>query len=240
VVDVFGADPRVIAMTITNEVNVTFSPNTSDGGYPGARDALIEGVEAAHAEALRRHYRRLRFGFTFAYRFSAADDTAFFAYLAAHGGAAFRAALGFVGLDFYPGSIYPPGIAPGETYRGEMAQALGTLRRCFMPKGSIRAAVPIWITENGVPGGAGRSEAQQAGALRELVRAARDYSATFNVSDYRWFNLRDSRSSPSASLFQTDGLLRDSYTRKPAFGAFRAAIESFGSLEPLGGRRRQP
>jgi len=36
VVDVFGPNPHVVAMTITNEVNVTFSPNTSDGAYTGA------------------------------------------------------------------------------------------------------------------------------------------------------------------------------------------------------------
>jgi hypothetical protein len=238
VVDVFGSDPRVIAMTITNEVNVTFSPNTSDGAYPRARDALIEGVEAAHAEALRRHYRQLRFGFTFAYRFSAAADTSFFAYLAAHASAAFRAALGFVGLDFYPGSIYPPAVAPGDTYRSDMAQALGTLRRCFMPIASLGTGVPIWITENGVPSGAGRTEAQQASALSELVRAARAYSGTFNVSDYRWFNLRDSRTSTNGSLFQSDGLLRDDYTRKLSFASFRALIGSFGQRQPNAGRGR--
>src|SRR5947209_12043506 len=31
VVDTFGSDPRVVSMTITNEVNLNFSPNTSDG-----------------------------------------------------------------------------------------------------------------------------------------------------------------------------------------------------------------
>jgi hypothetical protein len=126
VVDVFGPDPRVVSMTITNEVNVTFSPNTSDGSYQNARDALIDGIEAAHQEAVKRGYRQLRFGFTYAYRFSPPADAAFFTYLGQHGGSAFRQALGFVGLDFYPGSVYPPTMAPGDTYRAEMAQALGT------------------------------------------------------------------------------------------------------------------
>src|SRR5947209_20319340 len=31
VVDTFGADRHVVSMTITNEVNINFSPNTSDG-----------------------------------------------------------------------------------------------------------------------------------------------------------------------------------------------------------------
>jgi hypothetical protein len=237
VVDVLGSNPRVVAMTITNEVNVTFSPNTSDGAYAGARDALIGGVEAAHDEALRRGYDQLRFGFTYAYRFSPVDDASFFTYLGAHGGAALQRALDFVGLDFYPGSVYPPALAPGDTYRAEMAQALGTLRRCFMPLGGIGGRVPIWITENGVPTGGNVTETQQAVDLRQLVDAAQAYSGTFNVTDYRWFNLRDSTSSGAGSLpgaaatFATDGLLRDDYTAKPAFAAYRAAIAALGRLE---------
>ena len=108
VVDVFGSDPHVVSMTITNEVNVTFSPNTSDGSYTSAQDALIQGIEAAHDEAVKRGDTQLRFGFTYAYRFSPAGDARFFAYLGAHGGSAFRQALGFVGADVYPGSVYPP------------------------------------------------------------------------------------------------------------------------------------
>jgi hypothetical protein len=238
VVDAVGSNRRVVAMTITNEVNVTFSPNTSDGAYTGARDALIDGVEAAHDEALRRGDDQLRFGFTYAYRFSPVDDAAFFSYLGAHGGVALQRALGFVGLDFYPGSVYPPAMAPGDTYRSEMAQALGTLRRCLMPKAGLGAGVPIWITENGVPTGADVTETQQAGDLTQLVDAAQAYSGTFNVTDYRWFNLRDSNSSAAGSLpgaattFATDGLLRDDYSAKPAFAAFRAAIAVLGQREP--------
>ncbi len=234
VVDVFGPNPGVVAMTITNEVNVNFSPNTSDGGYTAAKDALIEGIEAAQAEARQRGFAQLRFGFTYAYRFSPAGDAAFFRYLGAHGGAAFRSALGFVGLDFYPGSIYPPVMAPGDSYRAEMAQALGTVRRCFLPLAGLGARVPIWITENGVPTGASMSEAGQASALTQLVAAARAYSGTFGVTDYRWFNLRDSSSSAAGSLpgaaatFTTDGLLRADYSAKPAYAAYRAAIADYG------------
>jgi hypothetical protein len=238
VVDTFGSNPRVVAMTITNEVNLTFSPNTSDGAYTGARDALIEGIEAAHDEALHRGYDQLRFGFTYAYRFSPADDASFFSYLGVHGGAGLAQALGFVGLDFYPGSIYPPVMAPGDTYANEMTQALGTLRRCFMPMARIGADVPIWITENGVPTGADVSDTQQAEDLTQLVDAAQAYSGNFNVTDYRWFNLRDAGSSVAGSLpgaaatFATDGLLRDDYSAKPAFAAFRNVITALGQREP--------
>jgi hypothetical protein len=232
VVDTFGPDRNVIAMTITNEVNVTFSPNTSDGYYKNADAALVGGIEAAHAEAARRDFRQLRFGFTYAYRFSPAGDAALFQYIGSHGGAKFQRALGFVGLDFYPGSIYPPVMAPGDTYRGEMAQALGVVRDCLAPMAGIGRRTPIWITENGVPTGT-MSDAQQAVALTQLVRAAHDYSRTFNVTDYRWFNLRDSESSGpqtvSGATFASDGLLRSDYSQKPSFAAYRSLIGSFGS-----------
>jgi hypothetical protein len=236
VVDVFGPDRHVVAMTITNEVNLTFSSNTSDGAYQNARGALIGGIEAAQAEARRRGFQQLRFGFTYAYRFSPQADAAFFAYLGAHGGAAFRAALGFVGLDVYPGSVYPPAMAPGEDLRGDMAQALGTLRSCFMPMAGLGQEIPIWITENGIPTGASTSEAEQASDLTQLVDAVQAYSGTFHVTDYRWFNLRDASSDPAGSLpgaaatFSTDGLLRADYSPKPSFAAYRAAVAALGAL----------
>ncbi len=231
VVDTFGPNPRVVSLTITNEDNVTFSPNTSDGYYTGAQDALIAGVEAGHTEAVHRHFRQLRFGFTYAYRFSPTGDAGFFSYLGSHGGPGFRAALGFVGVDFYPGSVYPPALPPGDSYRSELAQAAGVVRDCYLTKAGIGPATPIWLTENGVPTGT-NSEAAQADALRQLVQAARDYSGTFGITDYRWFNLRDSETGSPAGLigptFNSDGLLRSNYTRKPSFCAYRSEITRLG------------
>lgn len=234
VVDTFGGNRHVVAMTITNEVNINFSPNTSDGYYSGAEDALIQGIEAAHREAVRRHFNQLRFGFTYAYRFP--DDSSFFTYLASHGGPAFIRALGFVGLDFYPGAVFPPVMAPGDTYRAELAQAAGVLRDCFMPEGGIPARVPIWITEDGISSGT-MSEADQASALKQLVEATRDYSGTFNITDYRWFNLRDSTSPAQLSYavplaFASFGLLRDDYSRKASFGIYHQLIASLGARTP--------
>jgi hypothetical protein len=236
VVDVFGPNPGVVAMTITNEVNLAISPNTSDGAFKGADDALIAGIEAAHDEAVAKHFRQLRFGFTYAYRFVPTTDAALFQYLGAHGGSAFRAALGFVGLDVYPGSFYPPVMLPGDTYRAELAQALGVVRNCLAPQAGIPASVPIWITENGEPTGV-LSDAAQAAALTQLVTAAHDFSGTFNVTDYRWFNLRDSVSTGPETLigltFASFGLLRDDYSPKPSFGAYRRLIGQLGTAVKL-------
>ncbi|HTX45078.1 MAG TPA: hypothetical protein VMD48_02320 [Solirubrobacteraceae bacterium] len=241
VVDTFGPNRNVIAMTITNEVNVPVSPNTSDGYYQGADAALVSGIEAAHEEAVRKGYKQLRFGFTYAYRFSPQGDADMFQYIGAHGGAAFQKALGFVGLDFYPGSFYPPVMLPGDTYRGEMAQALGVVRDCLAPMARIGAGVPIWITENGVPTGS-LSDAQQAAALVQLVRAAYDYAGTYNVTDYRWFNLRDAVSSGPETLsgltFASDGLLQSNYSPKPAFADYRSLIAQLGAPTPRAPKSR--
>ncbi|HWE33443.1 MAG TPA: hypothetical protein VG410_08165 [Solirubrobacteraceae bacterium] len=242
VVDVLGSNPHVTAMTITNEVNISDSPNTSDGYYRGAEQALVAGIEVAHAEAAKRGYTRLRFGFTYAYRFSPAGDAALFQYLAVHGGARFRRALGFVGVDVYPGTIYPPKIQPGQSYGTALSRALGTVRDCYLRIARIAAATPIWITENGVPTGT-LSGAAQAAALTQLVDAAHAYSKTFNVTDYRWFNLRDSTAQPlGGATFSSDGLLRADYTHKPAFSAYRELIEKFGTAagagSPVRSRRR--
>jgi len=252
VVDAFGSNRRVVDMTITNEVNVTFSPNTSDGYYPGAEAALVAGIEAAHAEAVARGFRQLRFGFTYAYRFSPQGDAAFFTYLGRHGGPAFHRALGFVGLDFYPGTIYPPAMAPTDSYRAELAQAAGVLRDCYLPKARIGERVPIWFTENGIPSpgpcpdtplippSCTLAEAQQAAGLTELVQAACAYAGTFHITDYRWFNLRDASSTGPQTLiapsFSAFGLLRDDYAPKPAFAAYRQRIAACGANAQAGRR----
>jgi hypothetical protein len=115
------------------------------------------------------------------------------------------------------------------------------VRQCYLPKAGIGSGTPIWFTENGVPTGV-KSGPEQAAALRELVQAARDYSGTFDITDYRWFNLRDSDSGSPAGLvgptFATDGLLRSDYSRKPSFCAYRGAVAGAASgCGPEGVRR---
>ena len=224
VVDDFGANRHLVAMTITNEVNLAISPNTSDGAYPRAEQALVRGIIAAHAEARRRGFSQLRFGFTFAYRFNAVTDAAMFTGLRS-GGRAFRDALGFVGVDYYP-ELYPGRSAaiPGATL-----QMMGAMRRCFMPLGGLGRQVPIWITESGYDTTPGMTApAAQRTALVQIVDTIRSAARTFGVTDYRWFNLRDNLSSTPA-FGETSGLLTDSYVRKPAFSAYRDLVRRFGS-----------
>ena len=236
VVDVFGPERHVVDMTITNEVNLPGSSNTSDGSYQKAQDALILGIEAAHDEARRRHFDQLRFGFTFAYLHAyPTGDIAFWSYLGAHGGPAFAAALDWVGFDFYPGSLYPPAVPPPDTYGAETVKAMATMRRCFMALAGLGPRVALWVTENGIPT-TGRSDAASAGAqaaaVEDIVRSVHDYGATYGVTDYRYFNLRDNQSDGESGLFSTVGLLYDDYTPKLAFSTYRGLMAAFGSPPP--------
>ncbi len=232
VVDVFGADRHVVAMTITNEANLNISPNTSDGSYTGAVEALVQGVQAARAEADRIGRADLPFGFTYAYRFDPNRDANFWTQIGQLGGDGFRRALGFVGADLYPGTFYPPAIAPTSSPGQEVVKGLATVRRCYMPKAGLGDSVPIWITENGYPTTPGaHTEGEQAAALEGMVRAAVAVSATYGVTDYRWFNLRDNSSS-SPGTFDTDGLLRDDYSEKPSFAKYRVLVAALGAAQP--------
>lgn len=223
VVDVFGPSPHLVAMTITNEINIAISSNTSDGAYPKAEQALIQGVIAAHREAQRRGFKQLRFGFTYAYCFNSSSDAAMFSALRS-GGKAFREALGFVGVDYYPELV--PGAA--SSIRLATLQMMARVRRAFMPLAGLGSRVPIWITENGYDTTPGKvTYSQQRATLLQMVNTIRGAARTLNVTDYRWFNLRDNLSGTRA-FAETSGLLTDSYARKPAFGAYKRLIERYG------------
>jgi hypothetical protein len=233
-----GADRRVIAVQVTNEVNLTFSPDSSDGAYAGARDALVQGVIAAKDEARRRGYSWLTVGFNWVYRTDPANEDSFWSALRDRGGARFAAAVDWVGLDAYPGTFFPPAETPGGERDG-MVSAMSQLRRCFLPKAGIPDRVPIHVEENGWPTGPGRSEEHQVEAMRLMVGAVHDFRGTYNVTDYRWFDLRD-HSSASANFQHHYGLLRDDYSAKPAFEAYRELVASLARREaaPPGTRLR--
>jgi len=221
VVDRFGGDPGVIAVQVTNEVNFTASPDSSDGAYQGAKDALIQGVIAAHQEAAKRRFTQLRVGFNWFYRTDPSSEQSFWTYLGTHGGEAFAAAVDWVGLDAYPGTFFPPADTPGGE-RDAVVNALSALR-CYMPMAGLTNRVPIYVEENGYPTGPGRTEQMQLSALETMVNAFNDFRGTYNVTDYRWFNLRDADSS-SPNFQQQFGLLHDDYTPKPAFGAYAGLV----------------
>jgi len=181
-------------------------------------------VLAAKDEARRKGFSQLEIGFNWAYRSTPQEDDAFWAYLRDHGGKKFVDALDWIGLDAYPGTFFPPAEAPGRERDG-MVNAMSTIR-CYAAGAGIPMSKPIHIEENGFPTSPSpdRSEQRQVDVMKTLVNAVNDFRGTYNVSDYRWFNLRDGDSS-SPNFQVRYGLLHDDYSEKPAFATYRDLID---------------
>ena len=227
----FGSNPRFVALQVTNEANVQGAPGAADGAYAGAEDALVQGVVAAKAEARTRGFDQVRVGFNWAYS-SGPRETAFWSRLGRVGGATFRNSLDWVGLDLYPETW-------GPTVRGDLAAAtretvlaaLTALRSRYMPLADLSSGIPLHISENGYPTGPGRTEAMQVTVMKAAVSTVDVNRSTYHVTDYRWFDLRDANSS-SAGFESRYGLMRDDYTPKAAFAAYRHLVAAFGGPPP--------
>ncbi len=227
---VLGRRPSVKALTITNEVNFPISPNTSDGSYAGALQAIVTGVVAARQELDRIGRPDVELGFSFAWRWLPTSDAAFWQQLGTLATPEFRRALDYVGLQIYPGLVYPPASPPAAA-GGDTLEALTLLRGCYLPRAGLGPGVNLWVTENGYATNLGRTEADQDLALRSTLDAVYGYSGTLGVTDYRWFNLRDNDSA-GTDLFSAVGLLRDDYSEKPAYSTYRSYIERIGADRP--------
>jgi hypothetical protein len=67
----------------------------------------------------------------------------------------------------------------------------------------------------------------QVQALRAAVGQVVADRAAFNVTDYRWFDLRDALS--ASPDFQSQyGLMTDTYLPKPAFFEYRGLVARYG------------
>jgi hypothetical protein len=218
-----------VSLQVTNEANQGGSPNTSDGYYAGAKDALIKGVLAARAEIRKDRVGQLKVGFNWAYA-TDGRERAFWRYLGRHGGRRFAHDLDWVGLDAYPGTWGPAlngrGLA-AET-RSFMDGALRALRATYLPLASIPHAVPLCVSETGYPTGPDRTDAMQVAVMKAAVGIVDHDRGTYNITGLRWFDLRDADSS-SSSFESQYGLMRDDYSPKPAFGVYRRLVLSLSS-----------
>jgi hypothetical protein len=225
-VRLLAGNPRVKALQVTNEVNNRASPDASDGAYAGARDALVQGVIAADDEARRQGRPELEVGFNWFYRMDPGTEQEHWSEIGQKGGATFVAALDWIGLDAYPGTFFPPGGALPRS--SSMANAMSVLRECLAPIAGIPKTTPIHVVENGWPTmPPARSYAEQELALREMVGAVHDYRANYNVTDYRWFDLRDADSA-QPRFEQQYGITRSDYSPKPAFGTYADLVGRLG------------
>ena len=171
-------------------MNIPFSPNTSDGAYANAVEALARGVPAAKREARRRGYDQLATGFNYAYRYGAGDAD-FWRAVGAAGGKRLRRATDWVGVDAYPGTFVPATVAdPGDA----LLEAVAMVRECYMPLAGLGERVPIHLEELGWPTGPGRSEEGQVAALQSFVRTMHRYRGTYGITALNWFGLRDNNS----------------------------------------------
>jgi hypothetical protein len=228
-VESLGDVPGFVSLQVTNEANQGGSPNTSDGYYAHAKDALIDGVIAAKDVIRKDNAGHVKVGFNWAY---AADtrERAFWRYLGRHGGWRFVSALDWVGLDAYPGTWGPalPGRGLAEGTTSFMGGALRAMRDTYMPLAGIPDAVPLVVTETGYPTGPGRTDAMQVSVMKAAIEAIHHDRATYNITGLRWFDLRDADS--SASSFESQyGLMRDDYSPKPAFGTYRTLVATLSN-----------
>ncbi len=223
-----GRRPSVKAFSITNEINFPVSPNTSDGSYERALEAMVHGVRIADAQLRRLGRPNVELGFSVAWRYLPNADAMLWQNLGELADARFRRALDYVGVQVYPGLVWPPVIRPGRSAGDELAEALTLIRDCYMPKADLGPEVDLWVSENGYPTKPGvNTEAGQAEHLVSSVESAAAHAKSLGVTDYRWFNLRDN-DSDGADLFSQVGLLRDDYSPKPAFAEYRRAITRLG------------
>lgn len=227
----YGADDGFVSLQVTNEANLPGAPDASDGAFPGAAEAVVQGVIAAKDQARRDGRGGLRIGFSWAYDERPLASGEFWARLGRIGGRAFAEAVDWVGLDTYPGTWTPQlaisSILPGLA-GSAVKESVRALRDCYMPMAGLGRATSIQIAENGFPTGPGRSEELQAQVLDQMVRSVVAISATYGVSDYRWFDLRDS-SSADPSMESQYGITRDDYSHKPAFATYRDLVARHGA-----------
>jgi hypothetical protein len=90
--------------------------------------------------------------------------------------------------------------------------------------------VPLHINKNGWGTAADRTPQRQASTLETIVRTVDGVAESLNITHYEHFALRGANSSVDDPFFQL-GLLRDNYSPKPAFAAYRQLIAELGRAE---------
>jgi len=164
------------------------------------------------------------------YRLDPQSDQGFWDYLRDQGGPPFAEAVDWIGLDAYPGTFFPP-AATSDQMGPEMVKALDLIRS-YAHGAGIADSVPIHVAENGYPTGAGRSYETQKAGLEAMVGTVAANSEKYDVSDYRWFDLRDADSS-SPNFQQHYGLTEDDYTPKPAYASWKSLIRKLSVRDPV-------
>jgi hypothetical protein len=249
VVRAFGPIRRVTGLQITNEVNIAVSPNTSDGAYRRAVDALVEGVVAAKRESRRLGYDHQKIGFNYAWRFDFLDpqsDTRFWRRsTAAAGGACGRTPTGSASTS----TRGPSCRASSSRRRSRTSATRGW--RAWPRRGS--ASCPRPASRGAGPCASRRPGTRPAPGAPSATRRRRPPpspvppSLPRHLQHQRLPLLRPARQQqPGPTFQQYFGLLRDDYSEKPAFEVYRRAVartarvSRAGKPSPSGRRRAAP
>jgi hypothetical protein len=221
--------PHVVAIQVGNEGNNSSSGAAGDGAYPGAVSAIADGVIAARAAVLAAGRADVKIGFNWAAGSTPCRPDPYFSALRRAGGAAFSSAVGWVGVDIYPATW--SGVASDSPSPDSIATTITDALRCLrvqgMPAAGLSQSTSITLAETGYPTDASRSADTQAAVLREIVGAVQRVAASYDVTDLRWFSLRDANTA-SLQLENGYGLLQDDYSPKPAFQALAQLIQQDG------------
>lgn len=218
-----------ISIQIANEPN-NQAPNAGDGSYPGVITAIATAVPAARAEVVAAGRQDILIGFNWAAGERPTTTEPMWAALKQAGGSAFTQAVGFVGVNVYPGT-WTPLLATGALTAAQidatLRSALDAARNQHMVAAGVGGAA-IVIAETGYPTTATRTTAAQDLVLRAIVGVAEATKAIFGVTGVYWFSLRDGNTA-SGQLENGYGLLRDDYTPKPAFTTLQGLVASIGA-----------
>ena len=140
------------------------------------------------------------------------------------------------GLDAYPGTFFPPGLALPRVDGQRDELAARVLHAARRPRAATCRSTSSRTATRPAP--AARSPSRSARCAR-WSGAVHDFRGNYGVTDYRWFDLRDGDSS-NPNFGQQYGLMLDDYTPKPAFGAYRELIaraRPAATAEPAGDRQ---
>ena len=169
-------------------------------------------------------------GFNWAAGDNPATTEPMWAALKQAGGTAFTQAVGFVGVNIYPGT-WTPLLATGAVTAAQVdattRNALDAVRNKHMVAAGVGGA-GIVIAESGYPTTPARTAATQALVLQSVIGAAEATKAIFGVTGVYWFSLRDGNTA-SGQLENGYGLLRDDYTPKPAFTMLQGLVAATGA-----------
>jgi hypothetical protein len=207
--------PALACLQVAEEAN--HAGMGGDGGFPGVREAIVQGVVAA-----KRAARRLGLPVAIGCNSTPIMDPAqeFWTDLGRRGGSGFVDALDYVGFDFFPDLARP--IAPDRLVDA-VTGVLTSFREQSVPAAGIPHGVPIHIGEHGWGTGPNRSDERQAEVVETVVRTVAGLAGKLNIDTYEYFALRDADSANPNPFYQL-GLLRSDYSAKPAYAAYKRLV----------------